>query len=138
MIPRRRKTNDDMPANEQESVADLFQWLLYMDELVELAGRPVNARYLAGALRDLTTASFSPNGTAHEVRLAWQMLYDVMGPKLLGKFVSTGAWKDFVPAVSLVNDTDSYATLWAGGGKKVVGRVQFQRDVPVDLRFDVE
>ncbi len=133
-----RKILDDHPANEQEAVADLFQWFFYLDDIIQHTNHPVNARYLAAALRDLTQASFATPGQAAEVRLAWQMLLDVMGPKLTGMFIMSKAWEGFVPKVSRRHDTDSLATLWAGDGKKVVARVTFQRDVPTGIRFDVE
>ena len=133
-----RKILDDAPANEQEAVADLFQWLLFLDDIIQYTGQPINARYLAAGLRDLATASFAQPGNAHEVRLAWQMLLDVMGPKLTGMFIMSKAWEGFAPKVSKRHDTDSLATLWAGNDQKVVARVQFQQDVPVGIRFDVE
>ena len=133
-----RKILDDAPANEQEAVADLFQWLLFLDDIIQYTGQPINARYLAAGLRDLATASFAQPGNAHEVRLAWQMLLDVMGPKLTGMFIMSKAWQGFAPKVSKLHDTDSLATLWVGNDQKVVARVQFQQDVPVGIRFDVE
>ena len=133
-----RKILDDHPANEQESVADLFQWFFFLDDIIQYTGQPVNTRYLAAALRDVSKASFANPGNATEVRLAWQMLLDVMGPKLTGMFIMSKAWRGFVPQVSKLHDTDSLATLWAGDGKKVVARVTFQRDVPTGIRFDVE
>ena len=133
-----RKILDDAPANEQEAVADLFQWLLFLDDIIQYTGQPINARYLAAGLRDLATASFAQPGNAHEVRLAWQMLLDVMGPKLTGMFIMSKAWEGFAPKVSKRHDTDSLATLWAGNDQKVVARAQFQQDAPVGIRFDVE
>jgi hypothetical protein len=133
-----RKILDNAPANEQESVADLFQWFFYLDDIIQHTGQPVNTRYLASALRDLSAASFANPGNATEVRLAWQMLLDVMGPKLTGMFIMSKAWRGFAPQVSKRHDTDSLATLWVGDGKKVVARVTFQRDVPTGIRFDIE
>jgi hypothetical protein len=46
--------------------------------------------------------------------------------------------RGFAPKVSKRHDTDSLATLWAGGGKKVVARVTFRQEVPADIRIDVE
>jgi hypothetical protein len=133
-----RRILDDAPANEQEAVADLFQWLLFLDDIIQYTGQPVNARYLAAGLRDLATAGFAQPGNANEVRLAWQQLLDVMGSKLLGMFIMSKAWEGFAPKVSKRHDTDSLATLWVGDGKKVVARVTFRQEVPTDIRIDVQ
>lgn len=129
---------DNVPANETEATADAFQWILFLDEVVELFNWPVNARYLVTALRDLRTASCAKPGNAHEVRLAWQMLLDTAGPILTGKFIATGTWREYSPYVRGTRDTPSLATLWEGNGKAVVCRVRFDRDVPVGMIFDVE
>ena len=78
-------------SNERDAVADLFQWILFQEPVAELLQRYVNARYLAKALDDLAQASFAPDGKACEVRLAWQVLSDVMGPQLLWMFVGSRA-----------------------------------------------
>lgn len=128
--------SDDYPANEMESTADLFQWILRLDEMVAIAGQRINARYTASALRDLVTASHGEN--PHEVRLAWQLLLDTIGPVLTGKFIATGAWKDFCPEPDHDEGTPSLAVLWRKHCQSVIGRVQFTKDRPTGVRFDVE
>ncbi len=96
----------------------------------------INARFFASALNDLSAASRGDN--PHEVRLAWQLLLDTVGPIVVGRFVSTGAWKRFCPEPDHDAGTPSLAVLWRKGGKSVVGRLQFLNEVPVGVRFDVE
>lgn len=137
MARGQRRMLDNMPANETEAAADAFQWILFLDEVIALFNWPVNARFLVCALRDLRTASCAKTTTAHEVRLAWQMLLDTAGPILTGKFISTGTWREHTPYVRGTHDTPSLATLWEGNGQAVVCRVQFQQEVPVDMKFEV-
>lgn len=127
---------DDMPANESEATADRFQWVFELPEMQSMFGQRVSARLTDQALRDLTVASYGDNAT--EVRLAWQLLLDTMGPVLTGKFIHSRAWLKFCPTPPRARGSDSLAVLWRKGGKQVVGRVQFRADVPVGVRFDVE
>ena len=129
---------ENPPENQRNAVADLFQWILFQEPVAELLHRSVNARYMAKSLEDLAKTSFAPDAQACEVRLAWQVLSDVMGPQLLWMFVGSGAWKRYCPRVSRRHDSLSKFALWAGGGEKVVARVQYWREEPVDLRFFVE
>ena len=129
---------ENPPSNERDAVADLFQWILFQEPVAELLQRYVNARYLAKALDDLAQASFAPDGKACEVRFAWQVLSDVMGPQLLWMFVGSRAWKRYCPRVSRRHDSLSKFALWVGSWEKVVARVQYRREQPVDLRFFVE
>jgi hypothetical protein len=138
-MPRgRRAILDDMPANEFEAAADVFQWIFFLDEVIDLFHWPVNARYLSAALRDLRTASCAKPGNPREIQLAWQLLLDTAGLTLTGKFIATGTWKEFCPFVVQLPSGGSKITLWKGGGKSVVGRVQYRKDVPFDIRFDIE
>jgi hypothetical protein len=128
--------NDDFPANERESTADQFQWLFNLEEIQRLFGQKISARYTASALHDLTVASFGDN--AHEVRLAWQLLLDTMGPVLTGRFITSGAWKTFCSHPDHDDGTPSHAVLWRKGGESVVARRVFREERPTDIRFDVE
>jgi hypothetical protein len=137
MTKRQRRILDNMPANEREATADAFQWILFMDEVIALFDWPVNARYLATALRDLRMASRSGVANAHEVRLAWQMLLDTAGPILTGRFISSGTWRDYTPYVFSSRNTPSMAILWEGEHKAVVCRVQYRQEVPVGMSFEL-
>ena len=128
--------SDDYPANPQEFTADLFQWVFSLDEFRALAGQRISARLFASALEDLSTASRGDH--AHEVRLAWQLLLDTIGPVMTGHFLSTGAWKQFCPEPDHDAGSPSLAVVWRKGGQSVVARRQFKNDLPVDVRFDVE
>lgn len=135
---RMRSILSNPPENEQEGVADLLQWLLLLKPVQKVLGKPVNARYLAQAMADLCQASNAFRGNPYEVRLAWQMLSDVLGPQALWRFVASGAWRHYCPRVSRCHDSQSKFAVWVGQGVKVVARVQFRQEDPVDLRFDVE
>lgn len=115
---------------------DLLQWVFNCDRITREIGHHVNTRYLCQALRDLRTASRGSN--PHEVRLAWQMLCDSAGPVLTGLFISSGAWLDFCPQPIAGRDASALATVWHREDKSVVARAQFQGDVPVGVRFDIE
>jgi hypothetical protein len=97
-------------------------------------------RALARAIRNLSYACNNSPGNAYEVRLAWLGFYDIAGPALTGKFIASGAWRDFCPDIDSeeIGDTESIATLWTNGDKAVICRLQFYRDAPVDLVFLVE
>jgi len=127
---------DDYPANQQEATADLFQWVFSLPQLKKLAGRRISARYLAAALQDLSTASHGDN--AHEVRLAWQMVLDTLGPIMLSHFLHHEAWKQFCPEPDHDQGTPSMAIVWRKGGQSVVARHQYVNEVPVDIKFTVE
>lgn len=127
---------DDMPANESEATADRFQWVFELDEILTIFGQRVSARLTDQTLRDLTVASYGNNAT--EVRLAWQLLLDNMGPVLTGRFISSRAWRKFCPTPDHDLGTPSLAVLWRKAGKQVVGRVQFREELPVGVRFDAE
>jgi len=132
-----RRMTDNMPANETEATADMFQWILFQDDVTALFDWPVNSRYLVAALRDLRTASYSGTANAYEVRLAWQMLLDTAGPILTGRFIASGTWREYTPYVFSARDTPSLATLWEGEQKSVVCRAQYHLEVPIGMRFDV-
>lgn len=95
-----------------------------------------NPRLLASALADMDRATHG--GSAHEVRLAWQQVYDLVGPKLTGLFISTGSWRDYCPDIDDQTDTDSRATLWTDGDQRVVCQLVFLREQPWDMTFTVE
>ena len=126
------------PKNETERTADDFEWLFYLPELESLLPRPVNGRYVAHALKDVADASFSPAPKPHEIRLAWQMLLDVMGPHLFRAFYNLGAWQDFTPYVSSSRDTGSRRVLWSNSVEDVVLLMQYQADEACDLAIRVE
>lgn len=136
MKKQSRTHKDDYPANEQESTADLFQWFFHLEEVLKFANQRINTRSFASALNDLSTASRGDN--AHEVRLAWQLFLDTVGPAVVQRFVTTGAWKRFCPEPDHDAGTPSLAVLWRKGGRSVVGRLQFLNEVVVGVRFDVE
>jgi hypothetical protein len=138
MPKRRRSILDDMPANETEAAADQLQWILFLEEVMDMFNWPVNTRYLVSALRDLRTASSAKPGNAYEVRLAWQLVLDVAGPILTGRFISSGTWREYTPYVRNARDTPSRATVWQRNGKAVVCRARYQKEVAVDLAFHVE
>ena len=123
------KTDDEVVNQAFDSV--------FFAEYVALIRWP---RALAQAIRNLSYASNASAGNAYEVRLGWLGLYDVAGPTLTGKFIASGAWRNFCPDIDNdeVGDTDSLATLWRDGDKAVICRVQFHREAPVDLAFSVE
>jgi hypothetical protein len=127
---------DDYPANDFEATAYKFQWFFDLKEIQERFGQRVSARFAESAMRDLTAASFGDN--ANEVRLAWQLLLDSIGPILTGLFISTGAWKKFCPEPDHDVGAPAMAILWRKNGKQVVGRVTFKDDRAHGIRFDVE
>ena len=127
---------DDYPANQQEATADLFQWVFSLPQLKKLAGRRISARFLASALQDLSTASHGDN--ANEVRLAWQMVLDTLGPIMLSHFLHHEAWKQFCPEPDHDQGTPSMAIVWRKSGQSVVARHQYVNEVPVDIKFTVE
>ena len=127
---------DDYPANQQEATADLFQWVFSLPQLKKLAGRRISARFLASALQDLSTASHGDH--AHEVRLAWQMVLDTLGPIMLSHFLHHEAWKQFCPEPDHDQGTPSMAIVWRKHGQSVVARNQYVNEVPVDIKFTVE
>lgn len=128
----------DRTINSDSRDADVLQWIFNSDAFVARFGQPVNTRFLSDALRDLSFASSKIEGNAYEVKLAWVALQDAAGAKLTGEFIASGAWKDFCPDPDADRDTESMATLWEQGDKRVVARVQFVRDAPCDLAFSVE
>jgi len=103
---------------------------------VEHADKIRDARLLANAIADMDHATH--NGTAHEVRLAWLQFYDIAGPVLTGQFIASGAWEDYCPEIDDDTDTDSRATLWTDGEKRVVATLKFTHDTPCDMTFTVE
>jgi hypothetical protein len=103
---------------------------------VENADQIRDARLLANAIADMECATH--NGTPHEVRLAWLQFYDIAGPVLTGKFIASGAWQDYCPEIDDETDTDSRATLWTDGEKRVVSTLRFTHDTPCDMTFTVE
>lgn len=127
---------DDYPANPQEATADLFQWVFELPALKKLAGRRISARLFASALDDLSTASRGEN--AHEVRLAWQMVLDTIGPIMVSHFLHHEAWKKFCPEPDHDQGTLSMAIVWRKNGQSVVARHQYKNEVPVDVKFTVE
>jgi hypothetical protein len=138
MSKGKRKALDNLPANDFERAADVFQWIFHLNEVIDLFGWPVNARYLSAALRDLREASCAKPGNAREVQLAWQLVLDTAGLNLTGKFIHSGAYKDFCPYVRPVPSGGSKIALWRGEGKIVVARLQFLNDKGVGIRFDIE
>ena len=117
---------------------DILQWLFNTDFMVEeLGGRLINCRYLCQALRDLRTASWSPTAPAQEVKLAWQVLLDVAGPILLGRFIAGGGWIDFCPDAPK-SRTPTITVVWKRGDESIVARVVYTAEVPADIRFDIE
>lgn len=122
--------------------ADLLQWVFDTDRFVEQFDKPVSTLYLCQALRDLTVATSKweegAETHAHEVKLAWQMLYDVAGPWLTGQFISTGAWHEFCPPAGEGRDAPGLATVWKLNDKSVVARVTYIREVPCNILFTIE
>ncbi len=127
---------DDYPANQQEATADLFQWFFALPQIKKLAGRRISARFMASAMQDLSTASHGEN--AHEVRLAWQMLLDTIGPVMVSHFLHHEAWKQFCPEPDHDQGSLSMAIVWRKNGQSVVARHQYKNEVPVDIKFTVE
>lgn len=93
-------------------------------------------RLLAKALADMDYAT--RNGHADEVRLAWLQFYDLAGPVLTGRFISSGAWRDYCPEIDDDSDTESRATLWTDGVRRLVCQLLFVQEIPHDMRFDLE
>ncbi len=135
---RKRKALDNLPADDYERAADVFQWIFHLDDVIKLLDWPINTRYLSAALRDLRTASNAKPGNAREVQLAWQLVMDTAGVSLTGKFIHSNAWKDFCPYVRPVPSGGSKVALWRGDGKVVVAYLQFKNEVGVGIRFDIE
>lgn len=127
---------DDMPANESEATAARFQWVFELPDLTTLFGQRVSARLADQALRDLTVASHGDN--AHEVRLAWHLLADTLGPVLTSLFIRSNAWRDFCPEPDHDAGTPSTRVVWRKHGTQVVARLQYNNDVPIGVRFDQE
>lgn len=97
-----------------------------------------NARAVAKAICDLHTATHSDSAFAEEVRLAWLALYDVAGPVITGRFLATGAWREYCPEVDSPTDSQVQETLWTDGERSVVVHLVFTHDEPRDLRFAIE
>lgn len=128
--------SDDTPANESEATADRFQWIFELHDLQSLFGQRVSTRLTDQALRDLTVASHGDN--AHEVRLAWHLLLDTMGPVLTSLFIRSNAWRSFCPAPDHDAGTPSLRVVWRKGGTQVVARLLYANEVPTGVRFDQE
>ncbi len=129
---------DRIPINDFEKAADLFQWMFYLDWFSSNVQRMVHARSLADSLQDMRTACCTKEAKAEEVRLAFQLFYDVAGPFLTGQFLVSGAWKYFCPDPRCRTDSGTQLTLWRGDGKSVVARVQYKMDEPCDIAFVIE
>jgi hypothetical protein len=127
---------DDTPANECEATADNFQWVFELEDVQSLFGQRVSARLTDQALRDLTVASFGDNAT--EVRLAWHLLLDTMGPVLTSLFIRSNAWRKFCPEPDHDAGTPSLRVVWRKGGKQVVARLLYTNEVPTGVRCDLE
>lgn len=135
---RINQAQDRPPADDFERAADMLEWVFYLPELDNVVTQNIHGRDLVKALRDLTAASCATVGNPLEVKLAWQIVMDTMGPYLFNAFIRMGAWKDFVPFVSPVHDTMSKHVLWVGHGKRVVLRLKYLNDQPVDQAVWVE
>ena len=81
------------PKNDLEFHGDLLEWLLDLPALGELLPRPVSGRHLVHALRDLCHVTFVAGTNPYEVRLAWQMGLDVMGPLIFQAIYNMGHGK---------------------------------------------
>ncbi len=119
-----------------ERAADALEWVFYLPP--GSVTQDICARDVARALRDVVDASFANVGNPLEVKLAWQIVMDAMGSQLFSTFVRIGAWKDFCPPVSKRHNTFSRHVLWVGQGKRVVLRLSFKNDVPVEQKLWVE
>jgi hypothetical protein len=128
--------HQEPPANEREEVADLFQWFFRLKAIEKIAGQRINARFLASAMQDLSTACFGDN--PNEVRLAWQMVLDTLGPVLTGKMIDEGVYRRYTPEPDSVRGTPSLAVVWRKNGQSVVARAQYVQDKATGIRFDVE
>lgn len=117
--------------------SDLIQWFFRCRFVKEFAGSTINAGDLVQAMRDLAYACRQYPGDANEVRLAYQFFMNVAGPRVVGQFLERGTYQHFTPYTTDPG-TPSMAIVWEQGDKRVVARVQYSKDVPVDLRFDVE
>lgn len=126
------------PADDFERAADMLEWVFYLPGMEEVVTQSVHARDIVKALRDLVAASCATVGNPLEVKLAWQIVMDAMGPILFNRFIQMGAWKDWTPFVSPIHDTLSKHVLWVGHGKRVVLRLKYQNDEPVDQAVWVE
>lgn len=135
---RKDPGQDRIPINDFERAADLMQWVFYLDWFAGNAGRLVHARSLVQALADMRKACCTKETTAAEVRLAWQIFYDVAGPFLTGQFIVSGAWRDFCPDPRSKRDTASQFVIWERDGQSVVARLQFYKDEPNDISFVME
>ena len=127
---------DDTPANDSEATADRFQWVFELEDIQKMFGQRVSARLTDQALRDLTVASFGTNVT--EVKLAWILLLDTLGPVLTGMFIRSNAWRTFCPEPDHDAGTPSLRVVWRKGGKQVVARLVYNNEVPIGVRFDLE
>jgi hypothetical protein len=127
---------DDTPANDSEATADRFQWVFELEDIQKMFGQRVSARLTDQALRDLTVASFGDN--ANEVKLAWLLLLDTMGPVLTDRFIQSNAWRKFCPEPDHDAGRPSLRVVWRKGGKQVVTRLMYSKEVPTGVRFDFE
>lgn len=124
--------------NDFERAADCLEWVFYLPGLEDVVPQRVCAREVAKALDNVIRATFAQVGNPLEVKLAWQMVLDLMGPILFGHFVRMRAWKDFTPPVPKHLDTPSKHVLWVGHDKRVVLTLVYEQDVARDIRLWVE
>ena len=111
--------------NDFERAADCLEWVFYLPGLEDVVPQRVCAREVAKALDNVIRATFAQVGNPLEVKLAWQMVLDLMGPVLFGHFVRMRAWKDFTPPVPKLLDTPCRHTRPLPSGKFSLGEFLF-------------
>jgi hypothetical protein len=127
----------ERPVTAASTDVEVLRWFFHCPPVRKFAGFAINAGDLAQALRDLTIACRKYPGDADEVLKAFQWLLAVAGPPVTSHFLSRRTLSSFCPYVPNAG-TRSMAVVWEQGLQRVVARLQYRKDEPVDIRFDVE
>jgi hypothetical protein len=120
----------------EDRVADMLEWAFHIPDDAFL--HRVNARDVYHALNDIVTSSFATVGNPLEVKLAWQVFMDTVGPGIFNAFIRMGAWEDFTPPVPEYLHTHSKHVLWVGHEKRVVATLAYKNDEPAGMAVWVE
>jgi len=124
--------------NDFERAADCMEWVFHLPGLEDVVPQSVCAREVAKALDNVVRSTFAQVGNPLEVKLAWQMVLDLMGPFLFGHFIRIRAWQDFTPPVPKHLGTSSKHVLWVGHDKRVVLTPVYVQEEAREIRLWLE